>query len=162
VPYPSNVAWSQNGILGWGTPANVFPSGKSQSFDDWDFVSVGADDLRVVRRSIDMTFDHLRYDGMTWTTLPAPPPDPGVVESGLVLLTDGTNVAVVTIAHDAASSVRMIVWNGSAWGAWSTLEGSPAGRSYLSAWSSPGHNAVLWTQQTPALDLDIVGRLVTF
>jgi hypothetical protein len=161
-PDPTNVAWSQNGILGWGSPDVVFNPPNPQSTNDWDVVEVGANDLRVVRRALDGTFDHLRYDGTTWTTLAAPASDPGLAESGLVLLTDGTQVAVVTIASDAASSVRMVVWDGSAWGAWSTLEGSTASRRYLSAWSSPGHNAVLWTEQTVALDLDIVGRLVSF
>jgi hypothetical protein len=55
----------------------------------------------------------------------------------------------------------MIVWDGSAWGAWSTLEGSPATRRYLSAWSSPGHAAVLWTQSS-SLALDIAGETVSF
>jgi hypothetical protein len=160
-PDPTNVAWSQLGILGWGTPANVFAT-NAQSANDWDVVEVSAKDLRIVRRALDGTFDHLRYDGTTWTTLAAPPSDPGLADSGLVLLTDGTRVAVVTIASDAASSVRLLVWDGAAWGAWSTLEGSTASRRYLSAWSSPGHNAVLWTQQSAALDLDIVGELVTF
>jgi hypothetical protein len=159
-PDPTNVAWSQNGILGWGTPAKVFPS-NPQSANDWDVIPVSASDLRVVRRSLDGTFDHLRYDGTTWTTLGAPPADPGLAESGLVLLTDGTRVGLVTIASDAASSVRMIEWDGTAWGAWSTLEGSTASRRYLSAWSSPGHNAVMWTQQTPSLELDIVGMVVS-
>jgi hypothetical protein len=130
--------------------------------NDWDVVSVAASDLRVVRRGVDGSFDHARYDGNTWTALPAPASEAGLTDSGLVLLTDGTQVAVVTIAGDAAASVRMAVWNGSAWGAWSTLEGSTASRRYLSAWSSPGHNAVLWTQQTAELELDIVGRLVAF
>jgi hypothetical protein len=163
-PDPTNVAWSQNGILGWGTPASVFDvnPAKTQGVNDWDVVEVSAGDLRVVRRGVDGTFDHVRYDGTTWTTLPAPPSEPGLTDSGLVLLTDGTQVAVVTIADDAASSVRMVVWDGSAWGAWSTLEGSTASRRYLSAWSGPGHDAVLWTQQTAALDLDIVGKLVSF
>ena len=160
-PDPTNVAWSKNGPLGWGPPANVF-SASPQSANDWDVVEVSANDLRVVRRTVAMTFDHLRYDGMTWTTLPAPPTDPGLVDAGLVLLANGSRIAVVTIAGDADASVRVIVWDGSAWGPWSTLEGTTASRRYLSAWSSPGHNAVLWTQQTPALDLDIVGRLVDF
>ena len=159
-PDPTNVAWSQNSIIGWGNPANVFPS-SPQSANDWDVVEVSAKDLRVVRRALDGSFDHMRYDGTTWTTLPAPPSDSWLAESGVVLLTDGTRVGVVTIAGDASSSVRMIVWDGSAWGAWSTLEGSAASRRYVSAWSSPGHNAVVWTQQAQAPDLDIVGTLVT-
>ncbi|HEX3342979.1 MAG TPA: hypothetical protein VHS09_00350, partial [Polyangiaceae bacterium] len=163
-PDPTNVAWSENGIVGWGMAANVFPSSpaKSQSANDWDVVEVAPDDLRIVRRTVDMGFDHLRYDGSTWTALPAPPSDPGLVDSGLVLLTDGTRVAVVTIGSDAASSVRINVWSGGTWGSWSTLEGSTAARRYLSAWSSPGHFAVLWTQETPSLDLAVVGRLVAF
>jgi len=160
-PDPTNVAWSQNGILGWGMPANVFTA-NPQSANDWDVVEVSAKDLRVVRRSLDGSFDHLRYDGTTWTTLAAPPSDSWLAESGVVLLTDGTHVVVVTVAGDAASSVRTIEWDGSAWGAWSTLEGSTAARRYLSAWSSPGHAAVVWTQLTPSLDLDIVGKLVPF
>jgi len=160
-PDPTNVAWSQNGGLGWETPALVFNPPNPQSANDWDVVEVGAKDLRVVRRALDGTFDHLRYDGTTWTTLAAPPSDSWLAESGVVLLTDGTRVGVVTIAGDAATSVRLIVWDGSAWGAWSTLEGSSAPRRYLSAWSSPGRNAVLWTQQTAAPDLDIVGIRVT-
>jgi hypothetical protein len=159
-PDPTNVAWSQNGILGWGTPANVFAS-NPQSANDWDVIEVSANDLRVVRRALDGSFDHLSYDGTTWTTLAAPPSDPGLAEAGLVLLTDGTRVAIVTIANDGASSIRMIEWDGSAWGAWSTLEGSTATRRYVSAWSSPGHNAVMWTQQTPSLEVDIVGMLVS-
>jgi len=161
-PDPTNVAWSQNGILGWGTPATVF-GGKPQSANDWDVVEVSANDLRIVRRTVEGTFDHLRYDGMTWTTMPAPPADPGLTEAGLVLLAEGARVAVVTIASDPAESIRMVVWDGTAWGTWSTLEGSTATRRHLSAWSGPGHNAVIWTQEgANALDLDIVGRLVTF
>ena len=157
---PTNVAWSSYGVLGWGAPANLFPP-DAQSANDWDVAVVAANDVRVVRRSLDGTFDHVRYDGNSWTTLVAPPQDPGLAGSGVVLLTSGSHVAVVAIAGDAASSVRMIVWDGSAWGAWSTLEGSPATRRYLSAWSSPGHAAVLWTQSS-SLALDIAGETVSF
>jgi hypothetical protein len=159
-PDPTNVAWSQPGIIGWQSAANVF-AGASQSANDWDAVVVGPTDLRVVRRALDGTMAHAKYDGNAWTSLPAPPPDPGLAEAGVVLLTDGEHVAIVTVAGDAASSLRRVVWSGVAWGAWSTLQGAPAARRDLSAWSSPGHYAVLWTE-TNGSSADIVGMPVSF
>jgi hypothetical protein len=152
-PDPSNVSWSQNGTLGWSvSPGTVFPSGNTQSIDDWDAVQVSPADLRVVRRTIDSNYDHLRYDGSNWTTLAAPPSDPGLIETGVVTLSDGPRVAIVAIGSDPASSVRMTEWTGVAWSSWTTLDGSPAQRSALSAWSSPGHTAVIWTQTAVGQD----------
>jgi hypothetical protein len=160
-PDPTNVAWSQfDVILGWASPDLVFTP-NSQSANDWDVVEVSTDDLRVVRRALDGSYDHLRYDGTTWTVLPPPPNDPGLAESGVVLLANAPHVAVLAIGSDAATSVRMVVWDGTTWGAWSTLEGSPVSRRYLSAWSSPGHTAVLWTQ-AGGQGLEIAGTTVAF
>jgi hypothetical protein len=159
-PDPTNVAYSTPGIIGWNGAANVFP-GAPQSADDWDAVMVGPGDLRVIRRTLDGTYELLGYDGNAWTPLFPPPSDPWLAESGIVLLTDGAHLAVVAIAGDGASSVRQIVWNGVEWGAWATIEGSSAGRRGLTAWSSPGHYAVMWSESTSS-GSDIVGLPVSF
>jgi hypothetical protein len=159
-PDPTNVAWSQLGTTGWSNAANVF-SGKSQSANDWDVATVGAGDVRVARRGLDGSFDHVRFDGQGWTTLQAPPSDPGLAESGVVVLANAPHVAVFAIGSDPASSVRQIVWDGTQWGSWSTLEGSTATRRALAGCDAPGHTALLWTE-TGSAGTSIVGMPVAF
>lgn len=148
-PNPTNVAWSESGGFGWGMQADVFPAGKTQGADDWDAVLVSATDLRAVRRALDSSYDHASFDGTSWTAMTPPTSDPGLVETGVVTLSDGPRVAVVAIGSDAAQSVRMTEWDGVSWAAWKTLDGVPAGRSALSGWSTTGHAAVVWTQAVP-------------
>jgi hypothetical protein len=151
-PYPSNVGWSQN-TIGWSLmPGIVFPTGKMQSSDDWDAVLVSPTDLRVLRRTIDSNYDHLSYDGSSWTTMAAPPSDPGLIGTGVVAISDGPRVAIVAIGSDPASSVRMTEWTGVSWSAWTTLDGFPAQRGALSGWSSTGHAAVIWTEAPAGQD----------
>jgi hypothetical protein len=153
VPDPSNVGWSQDNTIWSVSPGTVFPTGNTQSSDDWDAVLVSATDLRVVRRTIDSNYDHVSYDGSSWTTMAAPPNDPGLIETGVVALSDGPRVAIVAIGSDPASSVRMTEWTGVSWSAWTTLDGFPAQRGALSGWSSSGgHAAVIWTEAPAGQD----------
>jgi hypothetical protein len=151
-PYPSNVGWSQDSTIWNLMPGTVFPTGEMQSSDDWDGVQVSPTDLRVIRRTIDSNYDHLSYDGSSWTTMAAPPPDPGLIGTGVVTLSDGPRVAIVAIGSDPASSVRMTEWTGVSWSAWTTLDGFPAQRGALSGWSSAGHAAVIWTEAPSGQD----------
>jgi hypothetical protein len=160
-PDPTNVAWSQLGTGGWSNAANVFAGGKFQSANDWDVATVGAGDVRVVRRGLDGSFDHARFDGQGWSTLQAPPSDPGLAESGVVVLANAPRVAVFAIAADAASSVRQIVWDGTQWGGWSTVEGSATARRSLAGCDAPGHTALVWTE-TGSAGTSIVGMPVAF
>jgi hypothetical protein len=148
-PDPTNVAWSTYAVgAGWGQSHVVFGTPASQSADDWDVAEVSTTDVRLVRRSLAGAYEQSSFDGAQWNVLSAPPSDPGRAESGVVLLANGTSLALVAIGSDAANSVRVVTWDGSRWGNWSTLEGSTGSRAYLSAVSAsaPGHAAVIWTQ----------------
>ena len=157
-PNPTRLGWTQyvSGTV-W-IPSNVVFNASTQSANDWDAVPVGPNDVRLVRRRIDGAFEHASFTG-SWGSFDAPPADPGLAGSGIVLLTDGKRVGLVAIGSDAAASVRMVVWDGAAWGAWKTLEGTTAGRGFLSGWSSPGHAAVIWTEVAGS-SFAIVGRPV--
>jgi membrane protein implicated in regulation of membrane protease activity len=160
-PDPTNVAFSTFGGLSWTAGAPLFSGTTAQSANDWDVVHLTDTNVRVVRRALAGGFDDVRFDGSTWSALAAPTGDPGLAGSGVVLLGSAPRVAAFTIAGDAANSVRQAVWNGASWGPWTTLEGTPAARRFLSGWSSAGHAAVIWTQADGA-GFDVAGKLVTF
>jgi hypothetical protein len=159
-PDPTNVEWSQLNGVGWSAPQDVFPAAGSQSANDWGAATLSNGYLHVVRRKLTGGFEQQLFDGVSWQTAPAPPDDPGLAESGVAVLTDGNVVSVFAIASDAADSVRQNVWNTSAWGAWSTVEGSSVPRRYLSGYASGTHAAIIWTQANGA-SYEIAGKLVT-
>jgi hypothetical protein len=160
---PTNVGWSQFDGASWTQGATVFGAGSTQDPNDWDVDTLTDGHMHVVRRTSTGAFDHVRYDGVAWTALAAPPNDPlgAAIGSGVVILVNGVRLAVVTIAGDPAGSVREIVWDQTAWGAWTTLEGSTAARHYLSGWSGSRNDAVIWTQGS-AGNYAIVGQVVSF
>jgi hypothetical protein len=160
----TNVEWmSWNGAT-WGGPTDVFAGGKTQTPNDWGVATLSDGHMHVARRATDGSFDHVRYDGAAWTTLPAPPADTlgWATGQGVVVLASGTNAAIVTIASDTANTVRMIVWTGMAWGPWTTLEGSTASRGWVSGWSGAKTNAVVWTEGDGSGGHRIMGRVVSF
>ncbi|HEX8792173.1 MAG TPA: hypothetical protein VF765_14565, partial [Polyangiaceae bacterium] len=134
---PSNVEWMTWSGAAWSGPTDVFAGGKTQATNDWGVATLSDGHMHVARRATDGSFDHVRYDGAAWTTLAAPPADTlgWATGQGVVVLASGTNPAIVTIAGDTANSVRMITWTGTAWGQWTTLEGTTASRGWVSGWS---------------------------
>jgi hypothetical protein len=159
-PDPTNVEWSTWNGLAWSGAVDVFPTAAPQSANDWGVATLSIGHMHVIRRQLSGTFDHEVYAGTAWAKFPPPAADPGLAESGVVVLTDGDVVAVFAIASDAASSVRRNVWKQTAWGGWSTVEGSRAQRRYLSGYASGAHAAVVWTQANGS-SYEIAGKLVT-
>ncbi len=160
----SNVEWMSWGGAAWSGPTAVFAGGKSQAPNDWDVATMSDGHMHVARRAADGSFDHVRYDGAAWTTLSAPPADSlgWATGQGVVVLARGTNAAIVTIASDLANTVRMITWTGTAWGQWTTLEGSAASRGWVSGWSGAKNDAVIWTEAAGAGSYRIMGHVVSF
>jgi hypothetical protein len=160
---PTNVGWAQYTGGTWTVPGAVFPLGSTQDPNDWDVGTLTDGHMHVVRRTLSGSFDHIRYDGTQWTTLAAPPVDPlgTITGSGVVILVSGVRLAVITVAADPANSVRQIVWNQTAWGEWTTIEGSTASRGYVSGWSGAKNDAVVWTEGSGG-NHTIAGRIVSF
>ena len=98
-----------------------------------------------MRRTTSGAFLHRRYDGVQWTDGPAIAAEPGATGSGIVAATDGANVSVYAIASDSA--IRTTRWNGSTWGAWSTILPGGTPRLYLSKAELGGQVALVWTQR---------------
>jgi hypothetical protein len=160
----SNVVWmSWDGAV-WSGPTDVFAGGKTQTPNDWGVATMSDGHMHVARRATDGSWDHVRYDGAAWTTIAAPPADTlgWATGQGVVVLSHGTNAAIVTIASDTANTLRMIAWTGTAWGQWTTLEGTTASRGWVSGWSGPMNNAVIWTQGDGTGNYRIMGRVLSF
>jgi hypothetical protein len=160
----TNVEWmSWDGAV-WSGPTDVFAGGKTQTPNDWGVATMSDGHMHVARRATDGSWDHVRYDGAAWTTIAAPPADTlgWATGQGVVVLSHGTNAAIVTIASDTANTLRMIVWTGTAWGQWTTLEGTTASRGWVSGWSGPMNNAVIWTEGDGTGNYRIMGRVLSF
>jgi hypothetical protein len=56
----------------------------------------------------------------------------------------------------------MIAWTGTAWGQWTTLEGTTAPRGWVSGWSGAKNNAVVWTEGDGTGRYRIMGRVLSF
>lgn len=165
VPTPTNVEWLSWGGAMWSGPLAVFPGGSTQDPNDWGVATLsGSGHMHVVRRTTAGTFDAAWYDGMNWTTMPAAPADTlgGATGQGLVVLASGPRIALVTIAADLPNTVRMLVWNQTQWETWTTLEGSTAARGWVSGWSGPKNDAVIWTEADGTGNYRIMGRVVSF
>jgi hypothetical protein len=161
----SNLEWMSWDGAAWSGPTAVFAGGKTQAFNDWGVATMSNGHMHVARRATDGSFDHVRYDGMVWTPLGAPPADTlgWATGQGVVVLASGTNAAIVTIAGDTANTVRVILWNnGATWGEWTTLEGSTAARGWISGWSGANSNAVIWTEREGCGAYRITGRVLSF
>lgn len=165
VPSPTNVEWVTWGGAMWSGPLAVFAGGKPQDPNDWGVATLATSGhMHVVRRTTAGTFDAAWYDGMNWTTMPAAPPDTlgGATGQGLVVLASGPRIALVTIAADLPNTVRMLVWDQTKWEQWTTLEGSTASRGWVSGWSGPKNDAVIWTEADGSGGYRIMGRVVSF
>lgn len=160
----TNVMWMAWNGGAWGGPMAVFAAGKTQAPNDWGVATLTDGHMHVARRATDGSFDHVRFDGAAWTTLAAPPADSlgWATGQGVVVLASGTNAAIVAIAGDTANTVRMITWTGTAWGQWTTLEGTTASRGWLSGWSGAKNDAVIWTEGDGSGGYRIMGRVVSF
>lgn len=160
----SNVEWMAWDGAAWSGPTDVFAGGKTQAPNDWGVATMSNGHMHVARRATDGSFDHVRDDGGTWTTLGAPPADTlgWATGQGVVVLASGANAAIVTIASDLANTVRMITWTGTAWGPWTTLEGTTASRGWVSGWSGATNNAVIWTEGDGSGGYRIMGHVVSF
>lgn len=159
-PDPTNIMSSRwNGAL-WTAPANVFVAA-AQNANDWALCRVSDTDIHAVRRISSGAYEHRHYDGATWGAGQAIAAQPGIAGGGVVLLQTMTGLTLVTIASDAASTVRQTRWAAAAWSAWSTVEGSTATRTHLEGYGAPamGKLAVIWTQANGA-SFDVVASPV--
>jgi hypothetical protein len=146
--------------------ATVFPGGTGtamQSTNDWSVCAVKPNDIHAVRRKLDGgkndTFDHVAMsNGTTWASAAPIANDPGKYDSGVVMVSNGTTILLVTIANDAANSLRIAKWDGVGWSAWQTLLGTSATRTNLSGTGcSSSHGAVIWTEMIATGAYRVVG-----
>ncbi|MEO8877379.1 MAG: hypothetical protein ABI461_17425 [Polyangiaceae bacterium] len=160
--WPTTETPTDTGNIASSTTAspltNVFSGGTGtamNAMNDWSACAVTPSDVHVVRRLLDGgkndTFEHMRRNGTdgTWSAAGTIAPDPGKYGSGVVLVSQGTELLLVTIANDANDSVRGSKWNGTSWSAWTTIVGTPATRSYLSGsgcGTGAAKSGVVWTE----------------
>jgi hypothetical protein len=153
------------------TIATVFPGGMgtaTQSANDWNVCAVKPNDIHAVRRKLDGgkndTFDHVAMsNGTTWASAAAIANDPGKYDSGVVMVSNGTTILLVTIASDAANSVRATKWDGVSWSSWQTLLGTTATRTNLSGTGcgTSAEGAVVWTEAVASNAYRVVGIKLT-
>lgn len=138
------------------TPTRIFGTDPGNptaiaSQNDWDACVVGTK-VELVRRTFDGSdddaFDFMILAADTWRRGPTVPKDPGKRGSGVVTMTDGESLLVFAIGADASNPVRLVKFDGTSWGRWQTLVGTPATRSYLSAngCGQGGKGGVVWTE----------------
>ena len=98
------------------------------------------------------TFEHQRFDVATqkWQAGGTIPADPGLEATGISLVTNGKAMLLFAIGSDAAHSIRVTRWDGSAWSAWSTVFGATAARTDLNGTGcrSKTHAAITWMEGT--------------
>lgn len=159
---PTNVSWAGN--IGGAWPPDgtypIFPNTNppgGEALNDWSICRIDDQHVHAVRRRLDVpdggdggpsnTFDHYFFNGSGWTYEGALADDLGLDGTGVVLLTNGTNLLVAAISGDASSAVRYATYDGT-WSAWSTLTTSTAVRNFLSGsgCADPAHPALLWTE----------------
>jgi hypothetical protein len=172
---PTNLAWSRSRAGGadadagadaeatnWPAARSVFPADATQSRNDWSQCVVESGVLHAVRRVEGVTdvIEHRRHDGTGWsavTTVPAPNGGRG---SGIVLVSKGEKVEMLTLGGDGA--VVSIAWDGAAWGkAWGTAVPAGGTRHWLSGSGCGAEPAVIWTEGAPGAER-VVGERVRF
>jgi hypothetical protein len=97
-----------------------------------------------------------------WSLGGAIPRDAGSKDTGIVLLTNGTELLLFAVGADAANSVRYAKYAGGAWSGWTTLFGSPGARTFLSGSGCDVRSraAIVWTDAVMGTNL-AVGAEVT-
>jgi Tfp pilus assembly major pilin PilA len=133
-------------------PGAVF--GSTVAFSDttaneWGACKVSNTDVHVVRRTGANTYAHARFNGTSWAAGQSIPTQTSLASAGVALTSDGASVYLVVIDSAAGNAVKVCAWNGVAWGAWATAEGSSATRTSISAMQEvPGAStiALIWTE----------------
>ena len=146
----------------WSSPIPVFADPAPQGYDDWGVAAVSATEVHTLRRHQDGIYEHGQLTNDLWSTPAAPANEPGLADTGVVLLSHGPRLLAVAIAADGPNTVRTAQYDGVSWTPWSTLEGSMGMRRWLSGYSDgAGHAAVIWTQND-MMGYLIVGHPVSF
>jgi hypothetical protein len=162
---PSDVVWATDRTGLWSDEDEssqllVFTSDSfHERQNDWSFCRIDDTHIHALRRAYDSSggasrvFEHVIFDGTSWASGAPLANDEGLDGSGVVLLSNGTEVLAAAIGDDAQTSVRYATWNGSAWSAWKTAvaagaDGGTVARNYLAGTGcgNPGYAALLWTE----------------
>jgi hypothetical protein len=148
----------------WSAKADVQASALGAAIDpnNWGAVKVSNTDVHCVQRTDTNSYLHRRFDGTSWADGHAIPDQDSKVDSGIFLVTDGTNVWLVIIDSDAANTVRYCKWSGSSWGSWTALETSTKTRTYISGYPQVVSNTigVLWSEVNGS-NYDIVAASIS-
>lgn len=152
----SNVEWNVY-TTSWSAFANAFTAlAAGVDANDFGACARTTGDVHCVLRGSSAntnTYTHKRFNGTNWTSLSgASIPNQTFLATtgGFAMASDGTNVWLFVLDTDAASTIRYIKWNGSAWSAgWSALEGTGTQtRNYISCYPvvTNGIIALIYTQ----------------
>lgn len=122
------------------------------SQNNWGMVKVSNTQVNVISLSNNSnTFVNRQFSGSAWSTATAPGTLSYAANSGVALVSDGTNIWMAVISGTASPwSIQYNKWNGSSWGGWTVQEsGRTNTPTYLSACYSSAANAIqfLWTEK---------------
>jgi hypothetical protein len=128
-------AWAPDPGLG-----NVTVTGTISAIDrnDWGAVGARTSDVHVVYRSGTNTYQHRRFDGISWSDGQTIPTQNSLAGGGVALCSDGASIWLCVIDTDTANTVRYIQWIpqdhsgvADAWGTWQAAETSTQTRTWI-------------------------------
>jgi hypothetical protein len=146
----SATTWSTTNTTGAAVPSL---SSTANSPNDWSMVARTTTDVHVIRRNSATVIEQIRYDGTSWgsvTTLPTSGLTGHVANSGVGLVTDGTDVWCVVLDSDSSNSIKYIKWTSAGgWASsWSTLSTNGNAKAFLTVHQRVGNSqiGVAWTE----------------
>lgn len=161
-PNPTSVQWARWNGTTWSTAGAVFAAAAPTAANDWSATRLSSGEVHAVRRTIAGAYQHRKLVGTTWSNGQTIPAMPGIANAGVVLLSLGPRMLLATIGADVNASVNVTTWNGTAWAAWSTVEGSLATRGALAGHASAaGGGSLIWSEQAVGAT-KVMGRRVIF
>lgn len=154
----NNILWSKWGGSSWSPTSsnNVLASNVTGNYNQWGVCRLSNTDVHFVYQSSTATFTHRRFNGTSWSNGNTIPTLTFKSQSGVALISDGTNVWMFCIASASGNAVQYIKWNGSAWdAAWSTLESTSATRNNVSVCPQiqSGKVSVIWTEGSSTFNI---------
>lgn len=101
------------------------------------------------------------YNGSSWSTLTSPGSLAYGTDSGISLVSDGTNVWAAVI--DTSKNIQYNKWNGTSWGGWTVLEATRSNTpAYITGIYSSTNNQIMWVwTESTGSNYNIVGSVLS-